>query len=959
MSIPVKVALVIISIVVVFTVALTGTSILLTQNSLEEMTRNDLRAVVEIAGDFFGTKITLLKADAETVAAKLANAPPNKLPEVFQQVRNHYPDFLAFKIFNRQGIVTTWGNPPMLVEYNMVANKYFRKAFQGETVITRPRKDPKTGDMVIHLCTPINDDLILSVTINGLVFQDMLSSFKLWHRGKIFMVDEFGTVIASPKLEHVLGRYDIHNPDPDLGQIKWNDTFAKAIQTKAGVTEYADPDMEALIAWQTMTERTEGWVVGVFAPLQDSPVAEGKKMLLLAAAIFLGICIVAAFFFSSYAARPFILIEKQNQSLKELNEVIVAADEAKTHFLANMSHEMRTPLNAVIGLTELMLHTEHDHPSGHIENLQKVFNAGSTLLSIINDILDLSKVSSGNFEIAPVDYNLSILLHDVVNQNMIRIGSKPIQLKLWVDPSIPNRLFGDDLRIRQILNNLLSNAFKYTRAGTVSLNVSCEQKESDDVWLFFTIQDTGTGIRAEDVENIFNDYYQVDTKANRKIEGTGLGLPLTKRLVEMMGGSITVESTYGQGSTFQAQIRQKAVSEQPIGKEIADSLANFNFATVQVRHNKKLSRIYLPYAKVLVVDDVPTNLDVAQGLMEPYGMQIDCVESGQAAIDLIREARVQYNVVFMDHMMLEMDGVEAVRVIRKEIDSDYARTVPIIALTANAVVGSKEMFLQHGFQGFISKPINVMQLDSVIRRWIQDEQSDPEQAPRSAVLHLDTELPAPTTDRLDAPDTVFDPEMKVKATPVWTAGEIDGLNVTQGLATFSGNMKSYLRIVESYVHHTPAQLAKIRAVTPETLLNYSITVHGIKGSSRTLGAEDVGDLAETLEQAAKAGDFAFVQAHNPLFLETTERLLAALSAKLKASVNPKPHRDEPDPEMLETLCQACAIFDIDWMDQTMQSLTSYTYNPGEGAELVAWLEEKAHLLDFKGIAERLTKNRSL
>jgi CheY-like chemotaxis protein len=462
------------------------------------------------------------------------------------------------------------------------------------------------------------------------------------------------------------------------------------------------------------------------------------------------------------------------------------------------------------------------------------------------------------------------------------------------------------------------------------------------------------GIRARNLDKIFKYYYQVDTKANRKIEGTGLGLPLTKHLVEMMDGSITVESEYGRGSTFNIRIRQKTMSDAPIGKEVADSLASFNFVAIRSRH--ELRQVPLPHAKVLVVDDMVTNLDVAKGLMQPYGMSVDCVTDGQTAIDLIRAADVRYDAVFMDHMMPGLDGLETVRIIREEIDSEYARTIPVIALTANAAIGNEEMFLQHGFQAFIAKPIDTMQLDAVIRRWIADKNSETKEAVAPEVLTGDEAMEA-MRPRAEHDRQSNDAHGEAATRRAWVEGEIAGLNFNKGLARFGGNMATYLEIVSSYVHHTPALLAKIRIVTPETLADYAIIMHGIKGSSRNFDAETVGNLAESLERAAKAGNFAFVQRHNQFFLETTEKLLAALSDKLKALAGKKPARDKPDPAVLEALRQSCQAFDIDQMDQAMKLLTSYEYSSPGGAELVAWLEEKAFRLDFKQIVKRLTENQ--
>ncbi|MDR0447911.1 MAG: hypothetical protein LBH07_04510, partial [Treponema sp.] len=334
-------------------------------------------------------------------------------------------------------------------------------------------------------------------------------------------------------------------------------------------------------------------------------------------------------------------IERQDLLLKEALKEAQNASSAKSIFLANMSHEMRTPLNAVLGFSELTLETGGLNENVRI-NLEKIYNAGATLLSTVNDILDISKIEAGKLELVPVEYDVPSLLNDAITQSILRIGEKPIQFNLDINENLPTRLCGDDLRIKQILNNLLSNAFKYTKEGTVELGVDCVQ-EGDSVLLTARVSDSGRGIRPEDIDSLFTDYAMMDTKVNRKIEGTGLGLPITKKIVEMMGGSIKVESEYGKGSIFTVRIRQKYVSGDVIGAELVKNLKKFRYSDNKRNQNLRLMRIKLPYARVLVVDDVVTNLDVARGMMKPYGMQIDCVTRGQEAIDAIRSEKVRYN----------------------------------------------------------------------------------------------------------------------------------------------------------------------------------------------------------------------------------------------------------------------------------------------------------------------------
>ena len=395
-----------------------------------------------------------------------------------------------------------------------------------------------------------------------------------------------------------------------------------------------------------------------------------------------------------------------------------AANRAKSAFLANMSHEMRTPMNVIVGLTDLMLE-EQSLPTHILENLKKISTAGSTLLGLINDVLDISKIEAGRLELMPVKYDVPSLLNDIITLNIIRIEDKPITFELDIKEGLPYSLYGDDLRIKQIVNNILSNAFKYTQKGKVILGMDWEPDQTDKkiAWVTFYVRDTGIGIRGEDLKKIFTDYSQVDTRTNRSIEGTGLGLSITKRLTEMMDGVISAESEYGKGSVFQVRFKQGFVDSTLIDQKVTENLKRFQQVEDKRIISRKLVRPNMSFARVMIVDDMQTNLDVAAGLLGKYKMQIDCVLSGRDAIERIRRGEPFYHAVFMDHMMPDMDGVESTLAIRA-LGTEYAQNVPIIALTANAIQGMEEFFISNGFQAFLSKPIDIMVLDSVIRKWI-------------------------------------------------------------------------------------------------------------------------------------------------------------------------------------------------------------------------------------------------
>ena len=406
--------------------------------------------------------------------------------------------------------------------------------------------------------------------------------------------------------------------------------------------------------------------------------------------------------------------KKQEELLEEALESANMASLAKSSFLANMSHEIRTPMNAILGVAEIQLQDE-SLPQTAKEALDKIYNSGDLLLSIINDILDLSKIEAGKFELAVAKYDVASLINDTVTLNMMRIGSKEIDFALSVGEDTPSALLGDELRIKQILNNLLSNAFKYTEKGQVKLSVSAEDADHDSATLVFSVSDTGQGMTDEQIARLFDEYARFNEAANRATEGTGLGMSITQNLVKMMSGEIAVKSELNWGTVFTVRLPQTTVSAGILGHELAKSLENFQMNGL--KQSKKAQIVFEPmtYGSVLIVDDVETNLYVARGLMSPYGLSIDTVLSGFDAIRRIESGKT-YDVIFMDHMMPRMDGIETTNRIRS---LGYLR--PIVALTANAVVGQAEVFLLNGFDGFISKPIDPRRMNQTLNELIRDK----------------------------------------------------------------------------------------------------------------------------------------------------------------------------------------------------------------------------------------------
>ncbi len=399
------------------------------------------------------------------------------------------------------------------------------------------------------------------------------------------------------------------------------------------------------------------------------------------------------------------------KQLIELKEDAERANEAKSSFLARMSHEIRTPINAVLGMNEMILReTEADNIREYAINIH---NAGKTLLSIINDILDLSKIESSKMEITENDYMLGSMILDIENMIAMRAEEKNLTFRILADSKLPKNLHGDEMRVKQCIVNLLTNSVKYTNEGSVTLEIDCADIQGNIINLRITVSDTGIGIREEELHMLFDPFTRLDMMRNKSVEGTGLGLSITKRLVAMMQGNLTVESEYGNGSKFTFVIPQKIMGTELLG--------DYRKAADEVTEHSKSGApgtFIAPRAKILAVDDNRVNITVVKGLLKRLKVQFDAALSGAECLDKIRQNH--YDIIFLDHMMPEMDGVETLQSMC-QIEEYAQNPSVVIALTANAIVGAKEEYLQAGFEDYLSKPIDSMQLEQLIRRYLSPE----------------------------------------------------------------------------------------------------------------------------------------------------------------------------------------------------------------------------------------------
>ena len=408
-------------------------------------------------------------------------------------------------------------------------------------------------------------------------------------------------------------------------------------------------------------------------------------------------------------------MKRVQDDLRIARNVAEESNRVKSKFLAMVSHEIRTPMNVILGITESNLQLDVTAMDVK-ESFEKIYNSGELLLNIINDILDLSKIESGKFELIPAKYQFASLVNDVSHMNMMRLDHKSLNFTLHIDENIPVELMGDELRIKQILNNILSNAYKYTETGEVVLSFHVHEYQLDpqnQVILSFSVKDTGRGMTEDQVSRLFQEYTRFNVESDRTTTGTGLGMAITSNLVNLMNGTISVESELGVGSIFIVTIPQGLVSDKTIGFELAQNLEQLRLIDRRYTGKEKIKREPMPYGKILLVDDMDTNLDVAELLLRPYQLQVEKVKSGFEAIDRVLEGK-QYDIIFMDHMMPQMDGIETTMHIREQ---GYQR--PIVALTANAIVGQSDVFLSNGFDGYITKPIDTRQLNETLNRFVK------------------------------------------------------------------------------------------------------------------------------------------------------------------------------------------------------------------------------------------------
>ena len=706
--------------------------------------------------------------------------------------------------------------------------------------------------------------------------------------------------------------------------------------------------------------------------------------------------------------------QELNNTLRSVEQKTIEAEDAaraKADFLANMSHEMRTPMNAIVGMTELML--QSDLSGLNLEYASTIKASSTSLLTIINDILDFSKIDAGKLRIFDLEYNLCSLVNDTVNMINTRLITKNLSLLVELNSKIPTILIGDEIRIRQILTNLLNNAVKFTEKGFIKLSVDFEPVEKDSILLKIDVEDTGIGVKPEDEHKLFEEFRQVDTKRNRNIQGAGLGLAICKQLSNLMGGEISFKSKYGEGSTFSVVLKQKVEVWEPSASVknrqrvkilifepnvyYAESLERI-LRTLEVHatmcknleifkqklNTKSYSHIFFdmskgieviqdksikthqaikiammslndymvdeidedirflhkpllsiaiaemlngvqnyqegiaekstkyfsaPDAKVLVVDDNLVNLKVATGLIKPYEVQIDTALSGMEAVQKLRRGKV-YDIIFMDHMMPELDGIDTVKIIRS-MDKEYFKKVPIIALTANAVGNAKQMFLDNGMDDFLSKPIELTKLNYMLKKWLPKDKVA-KYASQEATIHSSI-------------SEIFIPEIMPS---------ILGIDTKAGIRTCLGNIENYKMLLKTFLLGGRMNSEKIKGYYYSKLdVSFTTEVHAIKSAAKSIGAHELSELAKELEEAGKKLDYSVIDSKIQTFISLYERILNGIHAALDED-NGVTHTHKQEQvlqkeevlDYIESIKEALEAFNSGEATRIIDELQNYTLN---------------------------------
>lgn len=585
---------------------------------------------------------------------------------------------------------------------------------------------------------------------------------------------------------------------------------------------------------------------------------------------------------------------KRQETIAEQNTQLAAANKAQSAFISNMSHEIRTPINAVLGMDEMILRESTEEPI--LEYAYDIQNAGRTLLGIINDILDFTKIEAGKMEIISQEYELSSVVNDLMNMIEVKAREKGLSLQVFVNEDIPYLLYGDELRIKQIILNILTNAVKYTETGSVTFKLGFTKKDEEHIYLQVTVQDTGIGMKPEEMDKLTKPFERLDESRNRNIEGTGLGMSIVTSLLTAMDSRLEVESTYGKGSKFYFSLEQKVAD----WKKIGDFQKRYQEMKSQNAGKEEEACFHASKARILAVDDTQVNLTVVKGLLKRTGVQLDTAGSGQECLD--RCAATQYHVILLDHRMPEMDGVETLRRLRQTQGPNQQTTV--IALTANAVSGAAEYYMQEGFNDFLSKPVNGAKLERMLAKYLPEEVMD---SPKELMCGID---------------------------------EAAGLKNC-------GSKEVYAQVCEEFAQSAKGSIRELGGyLEAGDIENYTIKVHALKSAARLVGAMELSKRAQYLEGCGKNNELTPIMEQTGELLAAYAAVAQRLGAESAAALAELSKEELQD--ALGAIREFCDAFDFDMVDSIMKKLAGYAM-PADFKETYEALKMAVYNVDQSGV----------
>ena len=708
----------------------------------------------------------------------------------------------------------------------------------GQPLVVSPYVDAQTGNVIISVCKALSNNsnvLGLDLTLTGV--QETVENTQIDGNGYAFILNYDGTVVA-----HKDAGENGKNYSETPGKTE---LYKKIMEVGKG---YFETEIDGKMYTVFVDDVSDQWHLAIVVE-SDALFKPTRDVLIVGVLVgLLVFALLSTFYILNYRHERKISMRleqlKTQERQREYEAKVLAlekaaadsANKAKSDFLADMSHEIRTPINAVLGMNEMILRESDDEQI--LEYSSNIKSAGNTLLSIINNILDFSKIEDGKMSLVPVEFATTELIYNLVNAISERARSKGLEFNIDVDESVPSKLYGDDVRIGQVVLNLLTNAVKYTETGSVTLRVRNNGTEDGNVKLRFDVIDTGIGIKEEDLGKLFESFKRIEEKRNRHIEGTGLGISIVCKLLEMMDSKLDVDSKYAIGSTFGFDLSLKVVDPTPVGK-IDERRKSIRREKDDTKH------IYAPKARILITDDNGMNLKVATNFMKIFGITPVTCSSGTETIEKMRENK--FDIVFLDHMMPHMDGIETLDVLKQD---NLVNGAVIIALTANAVVGAEEQYLKAGFDGYLSKPITIEDFEKTLQKY----------------------LPEGVIEKREEAKAESDAPVENSSLSMSKAHDA-GLNVDSALVYAGGEEDFYLEILTDYVEGASDKCAELTSyLDSNDLKNYEILVHSLKSASKTVGADDLSEQARALEMAAKKDDIEFVKANHGSFVSDLKSL---------------------------------------------------------------------------------------